>query len=129
MSETFDHHDDDHLADGAHTPEHDEPLHEEPPAHDDALLHDHLPADEPDAAQPGADEVPAAAEAPGGEEWHSDPAADDALRSWLDHSAPALDPPPGFEQRLAEDLTSDAEHDAVSVDELVRRVLGRLGRS
>jgi hypothetical protein len=130
MTETFDHPDDEHIGEPA--PEHEEPgyAHDEPPAPEDPLRHEDHAAGEPEAEAP-RDEAPMLSEPDPGsrqEVWHTDPAADDDLRQWLDDDAPALDPPPGFEQQLAADLAADADLHGKSVDDLVRQVLERLGR-
>jgi hypothetical protein len=122
MTETFEH-PDDHTGDAGH----DDPGHveDQPVAHDDPLHFDDLAVDEPQLPEPEATPESAA----GGEVWHSDPQADDELRAWLDAGAPTLDPPPGFEQQLADELASEAERQGQPVDDLVREVLERLRRS
>jgi hypothetical protein len=131
MTETFEH-PDDHMGSDAHDHDagaHDEPAfphddtaaHHEPPVHDDPLPDD-LPADAPADHAPTLDhDDPVSSDV-----WHADPAADDDLRAWLDDPHPALDPPAGFEQRLADDLANDAARHATSTDDLVRDVLERL---
>ena len=126
MSETFEH-PEDGIGPEEHTPEpeqHDEPElpQYEPPPHDDFVAGEPVgeaPSDDP----PGLPE-PGAADAV----WHTDRAADDSLRAWLDAEPPALDPPPAFEQRLADDLAAQAARDGKSTDDLVRDVLDRLRR-
>jgi hypothetical protein len=126
MSDTFDHFDDHPAGDehgGVH--EHDDAGYhaEEPPVHEPAS-HDELISTDPSPLAPADDvpELPADADAV----WHHDPAADDDLRAWLDDPQPALDPPPGFDQRLAAELAADADNQAASTDDLVRAVLARL---
>jgi hypothetical protein len=132
MTETFEH-PDDHIGSDDHGHDsggHDEPAfshddasgHHEPPAHD-ASLPDDLSADTPADDAPTLDD-----DDPGtpSEDWHADPTADDDLRAWLDDPHPALDPPAGFEQRLADDLASDAARHASRTEDLVRDVLDRL---
>ena len=126
MTETFEH-PDDHTGDD-HTPAHDEPGFgdDHPVAPDDPLVHDEPTAlDEP--ALPDPEVTPEAV--PTAEVWHDDPGADDELRSWLDAGEPTLDPPPGFEQQLAAELTAEAAGEGQSVDDLVRDVLDRLKRT
>jgi hypothetical protein len=130
MTETFEH-PDDHIGSDDHGQDaggHDEPTfsHDDVPAHE-APAHDDLLPDDPSADTP-ADPAPALDQddrVPS-EVWHADPEADDDLRAWLDDPHPALDPPVGFEQRLADDLADDAARHATSTDDLVRDVLDRL---
>ena len=83
---------------------------------------------EPDAADVMEDDLAAETSAPElGEAWHDDPAASDELREWLDAEPPSLDPPPGFDARLAEALAGEAARSGRNPDELVREVLDRLG--
>jgi hypothetical protein len=130
MSETFDNFDDHSGPDEhGHVPEHDDPgfSHDEPPAHEPAVHDDLLPEDH-SAPMPAQDAPALPPDDPGtsAEIWHADPAADDDLRAWLDDPHPVLDPPPGFEQRLAEQLAADAARHGASADELVQDVLSRL---
>ena len=131
MTETFGHPDDNQIDDQTEGPGHDEPgyQHDEPSAPEDSLLDADLDADAPELALPGED-IPAEHD-PGtaAQVWHTDPAVDDDLRQWLDNDEPALDPPPGFERQLAEGLSTEADRHGTSVDDLVRDVLDRLGRS
>jgi hypothetical protein len=126
MTETFEHPEDEHIDDTGHVPEPDQPdyaeheplAHAEPVAGDEPALGEDVAADAPQL--PGDE--------PATEVWHDDPAADDELRDWLDHSSPALDPPEGFDRHLADELTAAAEREGQNVDDLVRDVLDRLRR-
>jgi hypothetical protein len=115
MSEhEFDH---DHLEHVEHVPDHADagsPLDDQPP---EVFT----------GADPHTPEPPQLSELPSPGEWDDDPAADEELRTWLDEQAPAFEPPPGTDAKLAEELVGHAERDGADADDLVRGVMGRLG--